>query len=153
MPFHVEISSPVNRARVLNLDEADLGTQVLEPWVAGLPFEFGGGEWSPPESRLTVLEGPALEYTEDEEGWESAQRAAADVTRPLLEAAEATAPARTAAVVEAESVAEAVEELRAGRNPQPLPWSSAVERVSRRDSEVTAMILVVKRPAWSPPKL
>lgn len=153
MPFHVEISSPVNQARVLNLEESDLGARVLEPWVTGVPFEFGGREWSPRESRLTVLEGPALKYADEEEGWESARRAAADVTRPLLEAAEASAPARTAVVVEAESVAEALAELREGHTPQPLPWSSAVERVNSRDSEVTAMILVVKRPGWSLPRL
>jgi len=152
MPFHVEISSPVNRARVLDLEQAELDRKVLEPWVAGLPFELGGYGWTPGESRLTVLEGPALGLGADDEGWESVQRAAEDVTRPLLEAAEASAPARTAVVVEADSVAEALQELGSGRTPQPLPWSTAVERIDRRDSEVAAVILVVKRSGWASPK-
>jgi hypothetical protein len=97
MPFHIEISSPVNRARVLNVDESDLRKAVLEPWVAGLPFEFGERDWQPRDSRLTILEGPASESAElaPEERWESMRRAATDVTRQLLEAAEASAPTRT----------------------------------------------------------
>jgi hypothetical protein len=152
MPFHIEISSPVNRARVLNLDEAELRGKVLEPWVTGLPFEFGDLTWAPRESRLTILEGPTLVESGQEEGWESARRAAEDVTRPLLEAAEASAPARTAVVVEANSVDAAVEELRDGRAPQQIPWSSAVERIDGRDPEIAAVILVVRRAGLSLPR-
>jgi hypothetical protein len=144
MPFHVEISSPINRARVFNLDQADLRGEVLGPWVAGLPFEFGGAEWAPRESRLTILAGPVLESATSEEGWADALRAAEDVTREMLEGAEASAPAQTALVVEADSVETALEALRAGRATRQIPWSSAVERVGNRDPEVTAMILVVK---------
>src|SRR5215467_8308249 len=114
MPFHVEISSPLNRARAFNLEASDVHRQVLDPWVAGVPFEFGGEDWSPGESRLTILEGPALDRPDADEGWAGAQRAAADVTRPLLEAAEASAPARTAVIVEAASMAEALRELKDG---------------------------------------
>lgn len=138
---------------MFNLEAADLRQQVLDPWVTGVPFEFGDEDFSPRESRLTILEGPALDRPEADEGWESAQRAAADVTRPLLEAAEASAPARTAVIVEADSMAEALKELSDGHAPQPLSWESAVERVNGRDPRVAAMVLVVKRSGWSPPKL
>ncbi len=150
MPFHVEISSPLSRARVLNLDEENLHRTVLGPWVAGLPFEFGNREWEPRESRLTILEGPGLGTVDRDDGWESALRAAEDVTRPMLEAAEASAPAQTALVVEADSMDGALKELRAGRSPQQIPWSTAAERIGNRDPEVTAVILVVKRSglAW-----
>jgi hypothetical protein len=144
MPFHVEISSPINRTRVLNLDRADLQGQVLGPWVGGMPFEFGGGEWAPRQSRLTILEGPALESATDEQGWADALRAAEDVTREMLEGAEASAPAQTALVVEAESVKTALEALRAGQSTQQISWSTAVERIGNRDPEVTAVILVVR---------
>jgi hypothetical protein len=151
VPFHVEISSPVKRARVLNLDRDGLRREVLGPWVAGMPFGFGEDEWAPDESRLTILEGPALESTAGEEAWAAALRVATDVTREMLEAAEASAPAQTAVVVEADSAESAFEALRAGQPaPQQIPWSVAAERVGKRDPELTAVILVVAptEPVW-----
>ncbi len=147
MPFHIEISSTLDRARVLNVGEAELRRQVLEPWVAGLPFEFGGRDWEPRESRLTILEGPVLEPdVTPEEGWTDALRAADDVTRPMLEAAEANAPAQVAIVVEADSVEGALKDLRSGKPPRQVSWATATERIGSRDPEVSAVILVVKRP-------
>jgi hypothetical protein len=147
MPFHIEISSSFDRARVLNIREAELRKQILEPWVAGLPFEFGGRDWTPRESRLTILEGPTLEPgLGAEAGWANALRAADDVTRPMLEAAEATAPAQVAVVVEADSVEAALKCLRAGKPPQQISWATAVDRIGDRDPEVAAVILVVKPP-------
>ena len=153
MLFHVEITSLINRVRVLNLDREGLQERVLGPWVAGLPFEFGDGEWAPSESRLTILEGPTLAAAAGEEGWADALRTAEDVTRELLEAAEASAPRQTAVVVEAGSVKAALEALRAGQPTQQIPWSTAVERVGSQDPEVTAVILVVKQPAQPWPRL
>lgn len=154
MPFHVEISSPLDRAHALGVAEVDLRTEVLEPWVCGLPVKFEGRSWEPRDCRLTVLEGPALEPISDdaEEQWAAALQAAADVTRTLLEAAEASAPAQTAVIVEAASVEAAQRELRTGRAPRRIPWSSAVERIAARDPDVAAVILVVKGSgrAWPP---
>jgi hypothetical protein len=150
MPFHVEISSPRERAQVLDVEEGDLRTTVLEPWVRGLPFEFGERHWEPRECRLTILEGPVPSSpgSGPEESWAKARQAAEDVTRPLLEAAEKSAPTRTAMVVEANSADAALRELRAGRVPRQVPWSSAAERVAAGDPEIAAVILVVERPAW-----
>ena len=61
MPFHVEISSAPNHARVFNMDVAELRRTILEPWLAGRTFELGEQEWEPRESKLTILEGPALD--------------------------------------------------------------------------------------------
>lgn len=137
---------------MFNLDEMDVRTAVLAPWVVGLPFEFGDRDWAPRESRLTILEGPALEAVDSDEGWESALRAAEDVTRPMLEAAEASAPTQAAMVIEADSVDAALRELRGGRGPRQIPWPTAVERIAARDPEVTAVILVVKRSGLSWPR-
>jgi hypothetical protein len=146
MPFHVEISSSLNRARVLNVDEVALREEILESWVTGLPFEFHGQDWEPQQSRLTILEGPALETeSATEDDWEQALRAANDVTRPMLEAAEASAPERIAVMVEADSVEAALRDLRSGRPPRQIPWAAAVERAGTRDPDITAVILVVKR--------
>lgn len=153
MPFHVEISSALDQARVLNVGEAELRKDVLEPWVAGLPFGFGGRDWEPRESRLTILEGPMLQPRCGEEGWLEALRATEDVTRRMLEAAEASAPAQVAVLVEADSVEAALDDLRSGRPPQQISWSAAVERLGARDPEVAAVILVVKRPEIEWPQL
>ncbi|HEX5928616.1 MAG TPA: hypothetical protein VFY48_04405 [Solirubrobacterales bacterium] len=147
MPFHIEISSALEQARVLNVSEGELRRQILEPWVAGLPFGFDGHDWEPRESRLTILEGPELEPQDGAEAaWAEALRAAEDVTRRMLEAAEASAPPQVAVVIEADSVEEALRDLRAGKPPRQLPWANAVERIAGRDPEVSAVILVVKRP-------
>lgn len=89
------------------------------------------------------MEGPDLAFGQ---GWSNAQRSAEDVTRPTLEAAEASAPVQAAATIAADSLDSALKALRSGRAPQPLQWSTAVERINGRDPEVTAVILVVKRP-------
>jgi hypothetical protein len=154
MPFHVEISSALDRARLLNVGEAELRKEVLEPWVAGLPFGFGGRDWEPRESRLTILEGPNFEPKAGAEaGWSDALRAAEDVTRRMLEAAEASAPPQVAVEVEADSVEGALSELRSGRPPRQISWATAIERIGNRDSEVAAVILVVKRSQIDWPEL
>lgn len=155
MPFHVELRSPLHRARLLNVDEAELRKQVLDFWVAGLPFKFRGEDWAPRESRLTILEGPEIgpDATADDGGWQQALRGADDVTRRMLEAAEAGAPARMAVVVEADSVETALRDLRSGRAPQQISWAEAAARISGQDPDVTAVILVVKRPEIGWPEL
>ena len=35
MPYHVELRSPLQRACMFNLDDAELWAQVLAPWAAG----------------------------------------------------------------------------------------------------------------------
>lgn len=146
VPFHIEISSALDRARVLNVGEAELRKEILEPWVAGLRFGFGGRDWEPRESRLTILEGPSLDTSSAAgDGWMDALRAAEDVTRQMLEAAEASAPAQVAVVVEADSVEAALNDLRSGRPPRQIPWATAVERIGGRDPEVAAVIIVLKR--------
>jgi hypothetical protein len=148
MPYHVEIGSSFNHARVFNVEETELRETVLEPWVRGLPFEFGEKEWEPRESRLTILEGrelspPDLSFGQ---GWANALRGAEDVTRSMLEAAEASAPVQTAAIVEADSLETALKVVRAGRAPQPVHWAVAMERLNGRDPEVAAVILVLRPP-------
>jgi hypothetical protein len=148
MPFHIEISTGHKHARVFNVDEADLRANVLERWVAGSPLEAGEREWNPRESRLTVLEGPRMEGPDLSfgQGWSNAQRASEDVTRQVLAAAEAGAPVLDAGVVVADSLEAALQVVRDGQDPLPVRWADAVERIDGRDPEVTAVILVVRRP-------
>ena len=154
MPFHIEISSAVGRVRVLNVEKAELRREVLEPWVAGLSFEFAQQGWQPRECRLTILEGPRLSSEPAaEDGWDSALRTADDVTRPMLEAAEDSLPAQMAVEVDADSVEAAVQELGSGRAPRQICWARALERIGNRDPDLAAVILVVKRRPFELPEL
>lgn len=155
MPFHIEISSPFDCARVLNINEAELRGKVLDFWVSGLPFKFHEKDWEPRECRLTILEGPEIESGSDgaKESWDKALRAADDVTRQMLETTEASAPTRIAVVVEADSVEAALRDLRSGRPPEQIPWATAIERIGSSDPDLTALVLVVKRSKIGWPEL
>ena len=147
MPFHVEIGSSFHHARVFNVGEAELQQTILGPWVAGQTFELGEQEWEPRESKLTILEGKALDGPDLAygQGWSNALRSAEDVTRRMLESAESRAPLPTVVAVEADSVDAAVAEMASGASPNPIEWPAARERIDGRDPTVAAVILVVKR--------
>jgi len=130
------------------LGEEELRKTVLEPWVGDQPFELGEQEWEPRENKLRILEGKALGTPELSfgQGWSNALRSAKDVTRKMLEGAESNVSVPSAALVEADSLDGALAELSAGRDLQPIRWSTARERIDGRDPAVAAVILVVRRP-------
>ncbi|HVC07418.1 MAG TPA: hypothetical protein VND98_07540 [Solirubrobacterales bacterium] len=152
MPFHVQLSSSLHRARVFNLEEDELRRTVLEPWVASQPFEFGERRWEPRESKLTVLEGRALTTPDLSfgQGWSNALRLAEDVTPRMVEAAQASAPPPGAALIEADSLDDALARLSAGDESQRIPWTVALERIEGRDPAVAALIVVLRRPERGP---
>jgi hypothetical protein len=154
MPFHVEVRSSYEHARVFNLNEAELERTTLDPWVRGRTFEFGEQEWEPRESRLTILEGRALDAPDLAfgQGWSNALRSAEDVTRKVIESAELRAPVPTAGVVEADSLEEAVAQIKSGDSPISVEWSAARERIDGRDPSVAAVILVLRRSEPEPPR-
>lgn len=151
MPFHVELRSEQGRARVFNLDRGELLARVIEPWVAGRPFELAEYEWLPSESSLTILEGPHLDNPDLAfgQGWSNAERKSESVTRRVLE--EAPAPKTPDAFVVAAELPEAtVAEMLAGQDATPVGWAEAQGRIDGRDPEVAAVILVVKQPGAEP---
>src|SRR5439155_3680371 len=87
--FHVEVSRSVRRARVFNLTEPELRSQVLEPWSTGRTFELGDREWEPAQSSLRILEGPGLDPQDLAfgQGWNNAARKSREVTGELLASA------------------------------------------------------------------
>lgn len=145
MPFHVEVSSPHQHARVFNLSQDELG-QVLRLWVADQTFEFGEQEWEPRESKLTILEGKALEGPDLAfgQGWSNALRSAEDVTRRTVEAEQIRAPLAPVVAVEGDSVEGAAAAITSGGSPVALEWSEARARIDGRDPVVAAVILVLR---------
>jgi hypothetical protein len=144
--FHVEISAGMHRARVFNLDRADLTAKVLEPWLGGHRIEMGERDWDPRESSLTVLEGPQMESPDLAfgQGWANAERSSENVTRRVLD--EAPAPSvPDAFVIEADLPEATVAEMLQGQQARPVSWNEARGRLDGRDSGVAAVILVVKR--------
>jgi hypothetical protein len=153
MAFHVELSSPKNRARVFNLSHEELLADVIEPWLADRPFELAEYEWLPSESSLKILEGRHLDNPDLAfgQGWSNAERSAENVTKRVLE--QAPRPRLPDAfVVESDLPEAAVAEMLAEREARPIGWSEARERIDGRDPEVAAVILIVKRPEPEPPR-
>jgi hypothetical protein len=151
VPFHVEVRSTQQHARVFNLGAGEL-RPVLRQWVAGQAFEFGEREWEPRESELTILEGKTLEGPDLAfgQGWSNALRSAKEVTRQMLEAEEIRAPLTQIVAVGGNSVEAAAASIAAGGSPVALEWSEARARIDGRDPEVAAVILVL-RPSGSEP--
>ncbi len=144
MPFHVEVSSPLHHARVFNIGDPEL-EQILRAWIAGQTLELGEQEWDPQESKLTILEGKALEGPDLAfgQGWSNALRSAEDVTRSMLEAEEVRAPQAPVVAIEADSLDEALAGLGEAA-AQSLEWREARERIDGRDPAVAAVIVVFR---------
>jgi hypothetical protein len=145
VPFHVELSTGIRHARAFNLSREQLMTEVIAPWLEGLPVELGEQEWLPPESKLKILEGPRLDGPDLAfgQGWSNAERASEEVTRRELAAAPAP-DLPDAFVIEAEGPDAAVGRMLEGQPAKPIPWADARERIDGRDPTVAAVILVVK---------
>ncbi len=148
MPFHVEISRGVSRARVFNYDDERLRREVLEPWMRGRPLLLGDKEWIPAKSELRVLEGPELGSTDLNfgRGWDSAERSGRDVTVSVLKrSAPGKASAEVAVLAETpwgrETVAEALERLGA----EAVDWAEAREAAlsAARDGDAAGNAVVV----------
>jgi hypothetical protein len=144
VPFHVEVSSPPQHARVFNVDEAEL-RQILGLWVSGQVFELGEQEWEPGESKLTILEGRTLDGPDLSfgQGWSNALRSAEDVTARMIESAETGLPLPPVFAIES-SVDEALTELSLDGKREQIEWPDARARIDGRDPSVAAVILVVR---------
>src|SRR5262245_48855607 len=143
MPFHVEVSSGLHRARLFNLSAEEAQAQVLQPWLSRRPFELGDRKWDPEETDLRVLEGPHLSNPELSfgQGWANAERGSEDVTRRVLAAAresQATAAGPAALVIETDSAVQTVAELASAHQARSADLESVSERIAGRDPEVAA---------------
>jgi hypothetical protein len=148
MAFHVEISMPMRHARVFNLNEGDLLSKVVGPWLENRVIEMGEREWLPEESSLKILDGPRMDPPDLSygQGWSNAERKSEDVTRQVL--ADAPAPKfPDAFLVETDSPESVTADVVAGHGGRAITWNEAKVRLDGRDSEVAAVILVTRKPA------
>ena len=101
--YHVELRESPQRANGFNLDAARLHAEVVNPWLAGQIFEFGGSEWVPQRMGIVILEGPELPLHRlgMGRGWINALRDSKDVTKQVLEAAQAANAGRANATARA----------------------------------------------------
>lgn len=150
MPFHVEVSSGLHRARVFNLGGDELRQAVLEPWLLRRSFELGDRKWDPEESEMRVLEGPRLSNPELSfgQGWANAERAAEDVTQRVLGAARearSSGAGPAALVIETDAAVQTVAELAGAHGARSVDLESLSQRIEGRDPEVAAVIVVLQR--------
>jgi hypothetical protein len=145
VPFHVEISGGINRARAFNLNLDELRRTVLEPWLTGRPVELGEREWDPEESSLTILEGRHLDLPDLSfgQGWSNAERTAENVTRRVLERTE-TPKLPDAFLVQAELPEATVAEMLGGQQAEPVVLNEVRKKLDGRDPDVAAIIVVTK---------
>jgi hypothetical protein len=145
--FHVELSAGLHRARTFNLSREDLTAKVIEPWLEDRAIEMGDREWVPRTSALKILEGPEMRDADLAvgQGWANAERACENTTRRLL--AEAPAPrVPDAFAIETDSPEAVAADLLGRHDGRAVQWSEARERIDRRDPEIAAVILVVRKP-------
>jgi len=148
VPFHVELSNGIHRARAFNLSREQLLTQVIAPWLEDLTVELGEQEWLPAESQLKILEGKHLDGPDLAfgQGWANAERASENVTKREL--ASAPPPRQPDAfVVESEDPGATVATMLGGQEAEAVAWAEARRRIDGRDPEVAAVILVLRREA------
>jgi hypothetical protein len=152
MPFHVEVSSGLHRARTFNLGDEEMRNAILAPWLSRRSFELGDRRWDPEECDLRVLEGPALSNPELSfgQGWANAERASEDITRRVLEEgvqARGSAPGPAALVIETASAVQTVAELASTYQARSTDLDSLRGRIDGHDPEIAAVIVVIQRQA------
>jgi hypothetical protein len=93
--FHLELRQFPHLTRAFNLSREDLEQRILGPWMAGGAVELNDRRWSPEKARLTIYESERLGPAEIGlgRGWGNVTRKGTDVTKPLLEDAQAKTPA------------------------------------------------------------
>ncbi|HEX2703967.1 MAG TPA: hypothetical protein VHM72_11130 [Solirubrobacteraceae bacterium] len=101
--YHVEIRENPQRANAFNLDLARLHAELIDPWLSGEVFEFGGSEWIPQRTTMMILEGPELPLHRLGlgRGWTNALHEGKDVTMEVLEAAKAANTGRASVAARA----------------------------------------------------
>jgi hypothetical protein len=157
LAFHVEISSGFRqRARAFNLDESSMRREVLDPWIRGRRITLGDKDFEPRDSRLVILEGPALADTDLSlgRGWSSAEKVSENVTRRLVEAATAPAGGPTVAVLAGGSAETDLQRMLERLELSTVPWAELRARILgppvSADGPGFAAVLVIEGPAPSP---
>jgi hypothetical protein len=143
--FHVEINAGFHRARVFNLDQADVIAKVVQPWLEERPIEMGDREWNPRDSSLRILEGPEMKNQDLSfgQGWANAERVSENVTRNLLSTAPPP-PTPDAFIVETDYPEAVTADVVSSHDGRVVHWTEARKRIDDRDPEIAAVILIVK---------
>jgi hypothetical protein len=145
--FHVEVRRSFYRARVFNLSEEQVRRRVLEPWLRGATVELGDREWRAADSKLTVLEGQALNTAEMAlgQGWSNAIKAAEDVTAELLAiGTTAHAQATIAVLADTPTAGRAITTLLHDLGLRPTGWESL--RPGAAGSGIAAAVVALDGP-------
>ena len=110
--YHVELRAFPHVARVFNLDRATVDAVYVKPWTAGEMIDCEDRRWAAEKTKLTVLEGPALDAAQRGlgRGWGEVTRHCTDVTETVLAEIHRGAEARP----EVESLKDVIGEVAVG---------------------------------------
>jgi hypothetical protein len=142
--YHLELRQFPHAARAFNLDRATLDTRFLKPYVAGEPIDYEDRRWPPEKTRVTVLEGPALDRTElgIGRGWGNATRLGEDVTKRVLAEIDRGADARP----EVESLKDAIAEV--ARTPITFPDAVALAAAKQPLWRASEQLSLAEQAVW-----
>jgi hypothetical protein len=142
--YHLELRQFPHAARAFNLDRATLDERFLKPFVAGDPINYEDRSWPPEKTRVTVLEGPALEPADlgIGRGWGNATRLGEDVTKQVLAEIDRGADARP----EVESLKDAIAEV--SRVPITFPDAIALAAAKQPLWRASEQLSLAEQAVW-----
>lgn len=131
--FHVEVRRFPHVARSFNLTDSQIQSDVVQPWVRGIPIVLEERQWTSEKTRLTIYEAPEIAPEERGmgRGWSKVTRDGTEVTDPLLSAAR--------------------EQLRAGNPAASLPDLKR-DLLARDEASLPDVVALVneRHPKWRP---
>jgi hypothetical protein len=142
--YHLELRQFPHAARAFNLDRATLDTRFLKPFVAGDPIDYEDRRWPPEKTRVTVLEGPALDQADLGlgRGWAWATKQGEDVTKQVLAEIDRGADARP----EVESLKDAIAEV--ARVPITFPDAVALAAARQPLWRASEQLSLAEQAVW-----
>ena len=124
--YHLELRQFPHVSRAFNLDREALDTRFLKLFVTGEPIDYDDRRWPPEKTRVSVLQGPAIDQADRGlgRGWALATKQGEDVTKQVLSEIERGADARP----EVEFLKDAIAEVA----QTPITFGDAVALAAAR---------------------
>lgn len=142
--YHLELRQFPHTARAFNLDRATLDTRFLKPFVSGDSIDYEDRRWTSEKTRVTVLEGPAIDQADRGlgRGWGLATKQGEDVTEQVLAEIDRGAEARP----EVELLKDAIAEV--SRVPITFPDAIALAAARQPLWRASEQLSLAEQAVW-----
>ena len=142
--YHLELRQFPHVSRAFNLDREALDTRFLKLFVTGEPIDYDDRRWPPEKTRVSVLQGPAIDQADRGlgRGWALATKQGEDVTKQVLSEIERGADARP----EVEFLKDAIAEV--ARTPITFPDAVALAAARRPLWRASEQLSLAEQAVW-----